>query len=130
MLFVLGQSRVYPTKKAIYPPYPVRFHNLQDVRRKDNPAHYPGQSWSNFISGTMFDFTQWNTYTVEWDSTEVNTYFNHVLIDRLPKYYYKQRVGTFSIRVNPGCNADTTYQVTRAFLTVKIQVASCGLQQG
>lgn len=102
-------------EKRNLPPYPVPFHNLKDVRREDNPAHFPGQNWSDFITGTMFDFTQWNTYTIEWDSTEVRTYLNHVLVDRLPKYYYKKRTGTFSVRVNPGCNADTTYQVTRGF---------------
>lgn len=102
-------------EKRNQPPYPIPFHNLKDVRREDNPAHFPGQNWSDFITGTMFDFTQWNTYTVEWDSTEVRTYLNHVLVDRLPKYYYKKRTGTFSVRVNPGCNADTIYQVTRGF---------------
>lgn len=101
--------------KSNLPPYPIPYHSLEDVRRDDNPAHFPGQSWSNFITGTMFDFTQWNTYTVEWDSIEVKTYLNHVLVDRLPKYYYKKRVGAFYIRVNPGCNADTVYQVTRGF---------------
>lgn len=102
-------------EKRNLPPYPVPFHNLKDVRREDDPAHFPGQRWSDFITGTMFDFTQWNTYTVEWDSTEIRTYLNHVLVDRLPKYYYKKRVGSFSVRVNPGCNADTSYQVTRGF---------------
>ena len=77
-------------ENANTPPYPAPYHNEKDVRREDDPAHYPRQSWSNFIAGTMFDFTQWNTYTVEWDSTEVKTYLNHVLVDRLPKYYYKQ----------------------------------------
>lgn len=98
--------------------YEFPFHIQKNVVRMAHGPYYPNQTYQNFIWGDMFDFTQWNTYTIEWDSTRIATYLNHQLVESLPKYYYQIPFGLFNINIGVGCKpilVPGSYHVTKGF---------------
>lgn len=101
-------------------PYVLPFHKKANVTQEVNPPRYPHQSWYDFIANTYFDFTQWHTYTTEWDSISVSTYLDHQLVGRLPKYYrwstYRDGDNGYRFKVAVDCVAEQgVYEVSRGF---------------
>lgn len=102
-------------------PYVLPYHDDENVVQDDNPPRYPHQSWHDFLWNTYFDFTQWHTYTTEWDSVGVSTYLDHQLISTLPKYYrwytYTDYYNhSYTLRLKAYCSVQQgNYEVSKGF---------------